>query len=217
MKIRYFDLYVLKVLLNKYSNNSLYLLDSSFSINILLTLNKRLIISKCKNYKYIDAYTKYYKTYIFAFFYLVYVCLQKCLLNKNKMLYVYVYVFKYLVWFINFLNMCVAFFRSNDLIFYSITNKFWFSYGGQNNYFFKTDDLCNYLINNNIYLVLNFNNSIPRYNYNRLIEFDVKIININFFDEKSIYIYLNYLYYMKELSYYNKVLYIKINNVKYLV
>lgn len=212
MKIRYFDLYILKVLLNKYSNNSLNLFDLKINLNILLTLNKRINISKYKNCKHIDVYTKYYKTCIFAFFYLVYVCLQKCLLNKNKMLYAYIYVFKYLAWFVSFINMCVVFFRNNDLVFYNVTNKFWFSYGGQNNYFFKTDDLCNYLINNNVCLVLNFNNSIPKYYYNRLNEFDIRVIDINFFDERSVFIYINYLYYMKELSYYSRVLNININN-----
>lgn len=203
MKIRYFDYFVLNKLLNKYYTGNKFLLP--YTINKLSLLNKQIL----QNYIYTNFSNdlKYLNrvSYIllkFSIFIILFNFLDFKNINKRKMIFIYLLHFEYFLYLKSFFIFYLNLLKLNENIFY-LTDSSLVGLNLSLSYNYMTSkDILSFLLLNKVRVILSLNSNMSNMLFNRLQEFDINIIVFKFKNLNSQFMFLNFLYYLKEYNFY---------------
>jgi hypothetical protein len=207
MKIRYIDIFLLNKILNKYSSYYANKALLTYNLNSLLFLNKFLLSYFFLDYNiFAQCKKSMYKIFKFSLFFIILNFLALKKFNKYKLIYIYTYYIEYFLYFRRILLLYVELLRVNEEVF--IADKISLASLNTNLCFNGISDIdtLNFLLKNKVRLIFNFNNSLSRVFLHKVADYDICIINMFFCNSLLQYIFLHFLYYLREGIFYQKVL-----------
>ncbi len=207
MKIRYIDLFIYYRFLNKYSS---YCTKNTYQVRNLIyffQLDKALNSRSTKSEVSVSNQSGYiYRIFKFSIFFFIFNFLSIVKCNKLKLIFYYVYYYELYKYISSFFTLYWELLQLGENVLLVNNGSIKYLEFASSYRYMSNNDTLNFILRNNIKFVLNINKSLPNVFLHRISEFDVRIVNIFFTDSSLQYLFLNFLYYLKEYSIYNKML-----------
>ncbi len=207
MKIRYVDLLIVNKFIDKYTScHASYISSINFLRYYIALNNYSLSLSAKFN---VDKCNVANDTYTFFKFSVYFVLLNSLFLfrgNKLKSIYSYMHHCNFYFYLISLLKVYYKFLDANENVFFVTKSSVQFLENNRKLDNFKGAGFVNYLLRNKIRLVLDLDNSLSSVFLHRIREFDICVIKLNCNTDNSKWLFLNFVYYLRELNRYRHTL-----------
>ena len=205
MKIRYIDLYLLNKFISRYSKlfakNTYQLINLSY----FFELNKTIQCSELFNSRLYSSLS--YQKYLIFKFSICFILLSYMRfsgVSKLKSVFYYVYYYEFFVYMRDLLSIYWEFLLMRENVF-CVTNKsLVFLEISKDFAYVSSYDILNFFLRNKLRLVLDIGGNLSNILLHRLAEFDICVLKLSCKDAYLQYLFLNFLYYLKDYSIYSK-------------
>jgi hypothetical protein len=207
MKIRYIDLYLLNKFISKYNSLLIKNTYQQVSLNYFFELNKSIQCGNLFNNR--DYSLLSYQKYLIFKFSICFVLLgflRFSGVSKIKLAFYYIYYYEFFMYIRDILSIYWEFLLIRENVFCITGKSLAFLEINKSYLYTSSHDMLNFFLRNKVRLVLDIGNNLSPTLLHRLVEFDICILKLSCKDVNLQYLFLSFIYYLKEYSLYSKTI-----------
>lgn len=209
MKIRYIDLYLLNKFVGKYSKLFVKNTYSLASLNYFFEANKNLQNSEFTvNGLYSPLSYRKYLVWRFSVCFVLLSYMRFSAKNKFKSIFYYVYFYEFFIFIRDFLFIYWELLLIGENVFCVTSKSLNFLEINKSYLYISSYDILNFFLRNKIKLVLDIGGNLSNILLHRLAEFDICVLRLSCRDVCLQYLFLSFIYYLKDFSVYSKTIFL---------